>query len=304
MTKKRYWIGVLFVFGAAFGFALKGIFIKSAYRYGIDSISLLSLRMLFAAPFYVVVLWYNLKNENSISEPKERIEKKSFLQIIYVGAIGYYLSAYLNFLGLNYITANLERIVLFIYPTFVLLINTFILKRKISSLQWLALGITYIGILIAFLKNLDTNNQKDIFLGVFWVIMSGLTYSFYLVSSEKLILRIGTTVFTCTAMLAALPFVLVHCFIANRLQIWHFADEIYWIALAMSIISTVIPTFMLSAGINRVGAGNTSIIASIGPIFTILLAYLFLNETIWIEQIIGTFLVLIGVFLIGWKGKK
>jgi drug/metabolite transporter (DMT)-like permease len=299
---KRYWVGVLFVFGAAFGFALKGIFIKSAYRYGIDTISLLTLRMLFAAPFYVVVLLYNFKNLTTIFEKESRV--KLLLQIFYIGAIGYYLSAYLNFLGLNYITANLERIVLFIYPTFVLLINAFIIKRKVSRLQWTALGITYLGILIAFLKNFNADNQKDIFLGVFWVMMSGLTYSFYLVRSDKLIARLGTTIFTCTAMLAALPFIVLHCFIENQLQIWHFASEVYWITLCMSIVSTVIPTFMLSAGINRVGSGNTSIIASIGPIFTIVLAYLFLNETIWFEQIIGTILVLIGVFLIGWKGKN
>lgn len=300
--KKRYWIGVLFVFGAAFGFALKGIFIKSAYQYGIDTISLLVLRMLFAAPFYVVILWYNLNNLHLKSDLE--LNKRTILQLFYVGAIGYYLSAYLNFLGLNYITANLERIILFIYPTFVLLINAFILKRKVTRLQWIALAITYLGILIAFLKNFNTNSQKDIFLGTFWVIMSGLIYSFYLVGSDKLIARLGTSVFTCMAMLAALPFILIHCFVQNRLQIWDFANEVYWITLCMSIVSTVIPTFMLSAGINRVGSGNASIIASIGPIFTIILAYFFLNETIWIEQIIGTVLVLIGVFLIGWKGKK
>lgn len=298
--RAKYLIGAFLVFGAAFGFALKGIFIKSAYKYGIDSISLLSLRFLFSAPFFLfIVLRKRYKEE---SHPI--FAKRRWLYVALIGFIGYYVSAYVNFLGLEYISASLERILLFIYPTFVLLINAFLVKRKVTRLQWLALLITYAGIAIAFIKHFEAHQQKNIALGAFLVILSGLTYSFYLVGSDKLIGKLGTTRFTSWAMLSALIPTLIHGFFYNRLNIFQFPPEVYVIALSMAIFSTVLPTYMFSAGIKRVGSGNASIIASIGPIFTIVLATLFLHEPIWVEQIIGTILVLTGVFLVSWKGKK
>ncbi|MBA4852941.1 DMT family transporter [Emticicia sp. BO119] len=298
--RTKYLIGALLVFGAAFGFALKGIFIKSAYQYGIDSISLLSLRFLFSAPFYLFIVFRKRYKEES----HPAIAPKRWLYVVLVGFIGYYVSAYVNFLGLEYLSASLERILLFIYPTFVLLINAFLVKRKVTGLQWLALLITYAGIAVAFMKHFEAHQQKNIALGAFLVILSGLTYSFYLVGSDKLIAKVGTTRFTSWAMLAALVPTLIHSFFYNRLAIFNFTTEVYLIALSMAIFSTVLPTFMFSAGIKRVGSANASIIASIGPIFTIVLATVFLQEPIWIEQIIGTVLVLTGVFLVSWKGKK
>lgn len=298
--RTKYLIGALLVFGAAFGFALKGIFIKSAYKYGIDSISLLALRFLFSAPFYLITIFRTRLKE----EVHPVIANKIWCQVALVGFIGYYVSAYVNFLGLEYVSASLERILLFIYPTFVLLINAFLVKRKVSGMQWLALMITYAGISIAFTRHFEAHQQKNIALGAFLVILSGLTYSFYLVGSDKLIGKLGTTRFTSWAMLSALVPTLIHSYIYNGLDIFRFPAEVYVIALAMAVFSTVLPTFMFSAGIKRVGSGNASIIASIGPIFTIVLATVFLNEPIWLEQIIGTFLVLTGVFLVSWKGKK
>jgi drug/metabolite transporter (DMT)-like permease len=221
-----------------------------------------------------------------------------------IGILGYYISAYFNLLGLNYITASLERILLFVYPTFVLILSAILLKKKITHLQWFALGITYLGIFIAFLKNFDAHQQKDITVGAFWVILSGFTYAFYLVGSDKFIAKLGTIRFTSWVIISALFPTLIHCYIENGLNIFHFPREVYIISLSMAVFSTVLPTFMLSEGIKHVGSGNASIIASIGPIFTIILATTFLGETIWLEQIIGTAFVLIGVFLISWKGKK
>ncbi|PLK45970.1 DMT family transporter [Emticicia sp. TH156] len=298
--RTKYLIGALMVFGAAFGFALKGIFIKSAYRYGIDSITLLALRFLFSAPFYLVTIFRTRVTE--VAHPV--IPLKIWCQVVLIGFTGYYVSAYVNFLGLEYISASLERILLFIYPTFVLLINSFLVKRKVSRLQWLALVITYAGIIVAFNRHFQAHQQKNIALGAFLVILSGLTYSFYLVGSDKLIGKLGTTRFTSWAMLSALVPTLIHSYIYNGLDIFGFPAPVYLISIAMAIFSTVLPTFLFSAGIKRVGSGNASIIASIGPIFTIILATAFLNEPVWLEQIIGTALVLAGVFLISWKGKK
>ena len=298
--QSNYWKGAFLVFGSAFGFALKGIFIKAAYRYSIDTISLLSLRFLFSTPFYLAIILRERLYE--VTHPT--ISKLTWLHLFWVGVLGYYFASYFNFLGLNYITASLERILLFVYPTFVLIISTVLIKKKITKLQWLALTITYLGILIAFLENIDTSQQKDISLGAFWVILSGFIYAFYLIGSEKLITQLGTTRFTCWAVLSAFVPTLIHCYVQNGLAIFNFPAEVYWISLAMAIFSTVLPTFMISEGIKRVGPSNASIIASIGPIFTIILATTFLGETLSLVQIFGTLLVLFGVFLISWKGKK
>lgn len=298
--RSNYWLGAGLVFGAAFGFALKGIFIKSAYEYGIDTISLLSLRFLFSVPFYIFVL--SRKRIQEESHPQ--VSMLTWIKLFAVGFVGYYVSAYFNLLGLNYITASLERILLFVYPTFVLILRAIFLKKRITRLQWLALGITYLGIVLAFLKNFDAHQQKNISLGAFWVILSGFTYAFYLISSDGLIAKLGTTRFTSWVIISALFPTLIHCYIENGLAIFNFPKPVYIISLSMAVFSTVLPTFMLSEGIKHVGSGNASIIASIGPIFTIFLATAFLGENIWLEQIIGTIFVLIGVFLISWKGKK
>ncbi len=298
--RSNYWLGAGLVFGAAFGFALKGIFIKSAYQYGISTISLLSLRFLFATPFYIVILF----REKIREETPLQVPIATWAKLFAVGIMGYYVSAYFNFLSFNYITASLERILLFVYPTFVLILRAILLKKRITRLQWLALGITYLGIVLAFLKNFDADQQKNIGLGAFWVILSGFTYAFYLISSDDLIAKLGSTRFTSWVILSALFPTLIHCYIENGFDILNFPRPVYIISLSMAVFSTVLPTFMLSEGIKHVGSGNASIIASIGPIFTIFLATVFLGEKIWLEQIIGTAFVLIGVFLISWKGKK
>ena len=296
--RAQYWIGACLVLLSAFCFAMKGIFIKMAYQYQIDTISLLTLRMLFSAPIYAVIALNDGVN-STIKQPPVR----QLWHIAALGVMGYYLASFLNFEAFNYITANLERILLFIYPTFVLLISVVLYQRKITRLQYAALALTYFGIGLAFVENIDAAQQKNIFLGAFWVVLSGLVYAFYLVGSGTVIGAVGPLRFTCFAMLFATVPTVLHCAVANGLHIWHYPKEVYWISLTMAVGSTVIPTFMVSEGIKRVGSSNAAIIASIGPIFTIFLATSILGERISVVQILGTVLVLAGVFLISWKGK-
>jgi drug/metabolite transporter (DMT)-like permease len=297
--RKRYWIGALLVFLAAFCFALKGILIKMAYQYPIDAISLLTLRMVFALPFYVAIA-LNLSRRL----PPARLSVQNWLKLGMLGLTGYYIASFLNFLGLVYITASLERILLFVYPTFVLLLGMVVYGRKINRLQILAVLLTYAGILVAFAPNINSGQQKDVFLGAFWVILSGLVYAVYLVGSDTMIARVGAQRYTCYAMIAATVAIVLHCLIANGLDLFRFAAPVYGLALLMAVLVTVIPTFMIAEGIKRIGSGNASIVASIGPIFTIVLATTLLDETISLFQLVGTVLVLLGVFLIGWKGRK
>ncbi|GAB3323234.1 DMT family transporter [Larkinella ripae] len=295
----RYWIGALLVFLAAFCFALKGVLIKLAYQYRIDTISLLTLRMVFALPFYVAIAFYLTRRL-----PPAGLSATNWLKLGMLGITGYYIASFLNFLGLVYITASLERILLFVYPTFVLLLGMILYGRKVNRLQILALLLTYAGIVVAFVPNINSGQQKDVFLGAFWVVLSGLVYAVYLVGSDSMIARVGAQRYTCYAMITATAVTVLHCALVNGLNLFHYPAPVYWLALVMAVLVTVIPTFMIAEGIKRIGSGNASIVASIGPIFTIVLATTFLDETISFSQFGGTLLVLFGVFLIGWKGRK
>lgn len=297
--RTHYWIGALLVFLAAFCFALKGVLIKLAYRYSIDAISLLTLRMVFALPFYLTIAaWLNR------TQPPLRLRRRDWLWTALLGVTGYYVASFLNFLGLVYITASLERILLFVYPTFVLLLGVIFYQRRVSRLQLFALLLTYSGIVLAFLPHLQDDNQRSLFWGAFWVILSGLVYAVYLVGSDTMIAKTGPQRYTCYAMVAATMPVVGHCAAANGLDLLRFPAPVYGLALLMAVVVTVIPTFMISEGIRRVGSGNASLIASIGPIFTIALSTSLLGEHISGHQLAGTALVLLGVFLIGWRGKK
>ncbi len=297
-SRSRYWIGAFLVFVAAFCFATKGILIKLAYQYPIDAISLLTLRMLFALPFYLAILVSIARKS-----PQVQLNLKQWVTLFMLGITGYYFASFFNFLGLVYITASLERILLFVYPTFVLLMNAIGFGRRVSRLQLVALLLTYAGILLAFWGNVGNSVQKNIMLGSFWVILSGLVYAVYLVGSDQVIAKIGSQRFTCYAMIAATVPTVLHCAVQNGLHLNGYPMSVYGLGLSMGIFVTVIPTLMIAEGIKRVGSGNAAIIASVGPIFTIILSTTVLHETISYAQIMGTFLVLAGVFLIGWRGN-
>ncbi len=297
--KIQYWTGALMVLVASFCFAIKGVFIKIAYQHGADTITILALRMIFSMPFFAFVTARLALKSGGLN-----LTRNQWSWVLGLGILGYYGASFLDFESLNYISAALERILLFVYPTFVLFINAIFRKKPVTKLQWFALLLTYTGIFMAFVQNIDSVQQKNIMLGAFWVISSGVVYAIYLVGNDKIISQIGAEKFTALSMLAATLPTLLHCFATNRLQIWHHDIEVYQIGFLLATVATVFPTFVISEGIKRIGSSNTSIIASIGPVFTIILATTILDEIITPIQIIGTGLVLLGVFLIGWKGKK
>ncbi len=298
-NRGHYWVGIGFVLLSAFCFACKGILIKLAFRYPIDPIALLTLRMAFSLPFYLAIGQYLNRVEGPVT-----LSRRQWLILAAVGITGYYFASLFNFIGLLYISASLERILLFVYPTFVLLLNAIGFGRRVTRQQLLALLLTYAGILLAFIGNIRLSTQQDVALGAFWVILSGLVYALYLVGSESVMRQLGSQRFTCYAMVAATVPTLIHGTLAAGTQLFQYPTPVYWLGLLMALFVTVLPTFMMAEGIKRVGAGNTSIIASIGPIFTIGLSTTILHEAISWQQLVGTGLVLSGVFLTSWRRTK
>ena len=280
-------------------FSTKAIFVKLAFAHThSDALTLLTLRMIFALPFYIVA-GFITGTANSQSEP---LPAKMWGYIILLGLFGYYLSSLLDFMGLQYISAGLERLILFLYPTFAVLINVFLFKQKIARLQVLALVLTYMGIALAYYGELriDTGNP-GFFKGSVLVFLCAITYSIYIAGSGKVIPAAGAARFTIYAMLSATAGIFLHFLLAGNYHTLNTGLGLWWYGLALGIIATVVPSFLISFGMKKIGSNNVAIISGIGPVATIVQAHYVLGEKIFIEQVAGTVLVVLGVLLIGWK---
>lgn len=274
-------------------FSTKSVFIKLAYAYDIDTISLLTLRMCFAFPFFLI---FFLLRRKQIKDLTPIIVVK----VIGLGFMGYYLASWLDFSGLSYISASLERLILFTYPTFVVLISRFLFKKKITTSQLMALLLTYVGTVIIVLYNdqLSAETYAEYYYGIALVLVSAFVYATYLVIGGTLISKVGTINFTTIAMLSATVGVLFHKAFTSSQSLFNYPVPVYKYSFIMAVLATVIPSFLISEGIKRIGASNTAIIGGAGPVSTIILAYLYLGETINAYQVAGTLLVMIGVVII------
>lgn len=299
--KSKYYTAIAFIL-AAFGvvfFSAKAVLVKMAYSYNIDTVTLLLIRMGIALPFYTLVALFESRKKNT-----NNLLLKDYLFIIILGFLGYYLASYLDFKGLNYITASIERLILFVYPTLVLIISAVVLRESISSRQKMAVIITYVGVVIAFYKYSSVSGvNSNIPLGATLIFSSALVYAVYLVGSGNIIPRIGSVRFTSYAMMVSCMSVIIHYLVKGSNDVFNQQHEVYLIGLGMAFISTIIPSYMLAEAIKRIGASNVAIVGSIGPISTIILAYIFLGEIIGLYQVIGTVVVICGVFLIAFTNK-
>jgi drug/metabolite transporter (DMT)-like permease len=279
-------------------FSSKAVMVKLAYHYEIDAVSLLLLRMVFALPFYIVI---SLMQKPVVDR---NLIGKDYLYLAGFGFIGYYLASYFDFQGLTYIKAGLERLILFVYPTLVFLISFVFLKKPITRNQIFAIIITYCGIAIVFSSELNNGQSEHVLLGALLIFLSALTYAGYLVGSGWLIPKFGATRFTSYAMIISCLCVIVHYGVTTDLSaIFALPSEVYWIGLLMAVVATVIPSYLISYSIKNLGAGNFSILGSLGPVSTIVLAYFFLDEMLRPIQFVGGVVVIVGV-MIGERKKK
>lgn len=299
----RYIIGgILITILGSICFSAKAIFVKLAYfETPVDAISLLALRMVFSIPFFMGSAFISSSKKTNV-----KFTGKQWVYIAFIGCLGYYVSSLLDFLGLQYISAGMERLILFMYPTIVVVMSAFISKEKIKTKQWIALLLTYAGLVVAFTGEVSLGSSSDpnFYLGCFLVFACAITFATYIVGSGKLIPMVGPAKFNSYAMSFASIGVLLHFFITSDKSLLQFDNSVYIYAFLMAIISTVIPSYLRSEGIKRIGPETTSIITSIGPASTIVLANIFLDEPIFELQIAGTVLILSGVMLISWKAKR
>jgi drug/metabolite transporter (DMT)-like permease len=282
-------------------FSTKAILVKMAFRdTPMDALTLLMLRMTFSLPFYIGAVWLARQKGHT------PLTSRQWMGVIGLGLFGYYLSSLFDFIGLQYVTAGLERLILFLYPTFAVFINAFVFKQPVVRTQKVALFLTYTGIAIAYIGELrigDIHNEH-FFLGSFLIFLCSITYSVYIVGSGRLIPTVGATRFTAYAMLSSTFGVFVHFTLGGgNLHKLQEAGTHIWYGILLAVVATVLPTFMLSNGMKRIGSNNVAIISAIGPVSTIIQAHFILGEKIFPAQIAGTLLVIVGVILIGWRRK-
>ena len=258
----------------------------------VDHITLLTLRMGFSLPFFLIISAY--KHYSSVKE--EPLSNTDWFRVFCLGVGGYYLSSVFDFWGLEYVTASLERLILFIYPTMVVLISLVVFRKKANKVVVWSLVLAYSGISIV-LWGEDVGVNQDMSKGSILIFFAAITYAGYLVGSEKMIHKLGNARYTSLVMSIASVCVILHFALTHSIYDFNLPTIVFIQAIIMAIFCTVIPAFLISYGIKSIGASNAAIIASIGPVSTIFLAHYFLGETIEDIQVIGTFFVIAGVVL-------
>jgi drug/metabolite transporter (DMT)-like permease len=283
--------GLLLATAGSVAFSGKAIIVKLAYRHGVDAVTLIMYRMLFALPLFLALAWW-------ASRGKPPLTRKDWLGILGLGFTGYYLASFLDFWGLQYISASLERLILYLNPTLVLILGWVLYQRRITGLQALAMAVSYAGVLVVFGHEADFAGPNAV-LGALLVFCSAISYAIYLVYSGELVKRLGSMrlvglATSVACVLCLLQFVLLRPLEAATAV----APEVIWLSILNATLCTFAPVIMVMMGIERIGAGLASQTGRIGPMSTIAMGVLILGEPFngWI--IAGTVLVVSGVFLV------
>lgn len=282
------------------GFSFKAILIKLAYQWEApDAITLLALRMLYSAPFFVVMAWWAARLPTAPT-----LRGADWARLAWLGFIGYYVASLLDFLGLLYITASLERLVMFLYPTIVVVLSALLYRTPVTRRHVGALVMSYVGIAFVFWYDLRISGDVAATLtGGALVFASAVLYALYLVQAGDIIARLGSMRFIAWAMLGSTFFVLIHFLLARPLAALYVPASIHGLTLAMAVFSTVLPTWLIAEALRRIGANNASLIGSLGPVFTIGLGAAMLGEAIAAIQLAGAAFVVGGVWLVTAKSK-
>jgi drug/metabolite transporter (DMT)-like permease len=293
--------GLAMAASGAILFSAKAILAKLHYRYGVDALDVLALRMAFSAPLFALLA---VRETARARARGQSLSRRDLGLIAVLGLLGYYLSSLLDFWGLEYVPVSLERLILFLNPTFVLLIGLLAFARPVSRRQWLAMAISYAGVALVFAENLRLTGDHVV-LGSVLVLGAALSYALYLALSGELVQRIGSLRLVAYAMGVSTVATLAHFLFARHAatllaQPW----EIYLLALANAVFCTFLPVTLTMAAIARIGAGSTAQLSALGPVSLVFLGGWILGEPITALQIAGTVVVLGSVWVLTGAGSK
>lgn len=293
--------GAMLVLVSSVAISSKAIMVKLAYVYHIDTETLIALRMAFAMPFFIGLGWWAMQQDTPLT-----MSSKDWLSLLVLAIVGGYGSMWLNFEGLRYVSAGLERVILFIYPALVVVMSSVFLKHTITRREWFAMVISYTGVVLVVLHDVELAglDSEQTLYGAWLVLLSAIVYAGYLLGSGQLIPKLGASRFTALTMTLAALASGCHFGVSGSFTVMTAQPKaVYVLALLMALIATVLPAVLMNLGIHQLGSRKAALISAVGPVATIVLAYLFLGETVsWIQGA-GTALVLVGVMAVSLENK-
>ncbi len=296
LPSKRFATGLVLAIVGSIAFSGKAIIVKLAYRYGVDAVTLIMYRMLFALPIFAGMAWWS-------SRGKEALTRNDWLGILGLGFTGYYLASYLDFAGLAYISAALERLILYLNPTLVLILGWLLYKKKMSARQIGAMALSYAGILLVFgheisIQSISTTNNSNTAWGALLVFGSAVSYAIYLSYSGEMVKRLGSLRLVGMATTVACLLCIAQFAVLRPLSAMAVAPQVIWLSLLNATLCTALPVLAVMMAIERIGAPLTAQTGMIGPMSTILMGIFILGEPLNTWIIAGTVLVLAGVYLV------
>ena len=287
--------GILLGVAGAIGFSGKAIIAKLAYRYGVDAVLVIYYRMLFALPLFLVMCWWTGRGKPAPTRDDWKL-------ILGLGFTGYYLASILDFEGLQYIGVNLERVILYLNPTVVLVLSIWLHKTKVHRAQWLALLLSYCGVLVVFAHDVSLSGS-NVALGSLLVLGSAISYALYLVFSGPAVKRLGALRTTGLATSVACVLCIAQFFILRPPSAMIVAPEVIWLSVLNATLCTFLPVQLVMLAVERVGAPVAAQTGTVGPMATIFFGVVILGEpfTVWVA--LGTGLVMVGIWLLSRSGR-
>ena len=291
-------IGIAMAVAGVVCFSLRPILIKLAYGYVVDPVTLIALRMIFSLPFFLVAaVWVGRDAKRA------PLSRRDVWAIVLLGFVGYYFSSFADFLGLQYISAGLGRLILFMYPTLVVLLSMAFLHKRPTARDVVALGVTYSGVALV-MANAAQSANRDLVLGAALCFASAAGYAVYLVAGSQVVQRVGSMRFTAYAMSVASAFCIVQFLLLRPLSALAMPAQVYGLAVAMALVATVLPVFITTEALKRIGANQVALFGALGPVTTVFFGWVGLDEVMTPVQLAGAALVLAGVLLVTLRAAK
>ncbi|MFC5522988.1 DMT family transporter [Polaromonas jejuensis] len=292
--------GLLLATLGAIAFSGKAIIVKLAYRYGVDAVTLIMYRMLFALPIFAVMAWWATYRQGGGG--KAALTRKDWLGVLWLGFTGYYLASFLDFAGLAHISASLERLILYLNPTLVLLLGLLLYQRRVGAPQIIGMTISYCGVVLVFGHEI-TLQGADAAWGALLVFLSAISYAIYLVYSGEMVKRLGSMRLVGLATSVACLCCLLQFVLLRPLSAAAVAPEVIWLSVLNATLCTAVPVLMVMMAVERIGASLAAQTGMVGPMSTILMGVLILGEpfTVWVAA--GTVLVIAGIFVFTRAGR-
>ena len=290
ISESARWQGVALAAIGAVAFSGKAIIVKLSYRYGVDAVTVIAYRMLFSLPLFLALAWWASRDQPPLTVADWRVS-------LGLGFTGYYLASFLDFAGLQYINASLERLILYLNPTIVLLVGVLLFKRRVGRRQLLSLAVSYLGVLVVFAADVSVSGPHVV-LGAALVLGSAISYALYLVFSGEAVKRLGAMRLTGVATSIACVLCIAQFLVLRPPSAILVPPQVVWLGVLNATLCTFLPVLLVMLAIERIGAAATAQTGMLGPLSTILLSVALLGEPFTAWTVAGTALVLSGVWVL------